>query len=397
MGPWGARLVALLLSLLGLLPVLRRARQFGFGSHQAEGRSSASSALDDRASASAQSAATASRPGSSTLRVASSGTTSSTSTSSASTTPSTYGASTPSTSSASPPSPSGPSPPLPALPAVALMVCGQARSFRAERSLNDFVVRPWQEVQHWHLHVFGCFDKVPRSKLRFTAAWAYRASTQLERLGLCAQRILAFGAGGAAGVEYRWFVRWRPDFVAFKRVLHPSKLSQDCIACRFRQVGGMKQVTKGMLSWDPPNCLLRRESSIPCGDCDDQVFMVPQKFAQAALVDLTNRSKSAAYVFFVHKRRGENGLTMAWENNVRVHRICPLEVEGTLDKYVTKWRKWTMPSKYFNQTVGADPGQPALIRPCSCCCKTAPLRTCSTPRCDSVDAVAREHGGLCVP
>ena len=38
MGPWGARLVALLLSLLGLLPVLRRARQFGFGSHQAEGR-----------------------------------------------------------------------------------------------------------------------------------------------------------------------------------------------------------------------------------------------------------------------------------------------------------------------------------------------------------------------
>ncbi|CAJ1368999.1 unnamed protein product [Effrenium voratum] len=209
------------------------------------------------------------------------------------------------------------------------------------------------------------------------------------------EEILAFGAGGAAGVEYRWFVRWRPDFVAFKRVLHPSKLSQDCIACRFRQVGGMKQVTKGMLSWDPPNCLLRRESSIPCGDCDDQVFMVPQKFAQAALVDLTNRSKSAAYVFFVHKRRGENGLTMAWENNVRVHHICPLEVEGTLDKYVTKWRKWTMPSKYFNQTVGADPGQPALIRPCSCCCKTAPLRTCSTPRCDSVNAVAREHGGLC--
>lgn len=53
------------------------------------------------------------------------------------------------------------------------------------------------------------------------------------------------------------------------------------------------QVTKGMLSWDPPNCLLRRESSIPCGDCDDQVFMVPQKFAQDAV-----RSLIASALFF---------------------------------------------------------------------------------------------------
>ncbi|CAK9087049.1 unnamed protein product [Durusdinium trenchii] len=230
---------------------------------------------------------------------------------------------------AAPLPPPVPVPPLPATKSVALMVCGLAGSFAGESSLEKQVIRPWQQLKAWQLHVFGCFERTVRSKLRFTALWPFKAKSQFERLGLCAKKVLDFGS--VHQVEYQWFVRWRPDFVVFDQVRHPSTLPSTCIGCRFRTVAGVK-VTKNMMSWDPSSAIIKpkkpADEARRCADCDDQVFMIPKDFVQGALVNLANPGAvSSIYRYHLQLGKGEAPMTMAWENGVDLkHHLCGMEV-----------------------------------------------------------------------
>eukprot|EP00913_Durusdinium_trenchii_P014835 g13912.t1 len=227
---------------------------------------------------------------------------------------------------------------------VALMICGQVRGFVGQQSLHDFVVKPWQAEEiskSWELDIFACFDK--ENKLR-----------------------------------------WRPDFLVYKTVKHPSSLPQGCIGCRFFTAAGLKKLTQGMLSWDPK--LAVRPAARSCGDCDDQVFMVPSEFVRTALADLApTTSTSATQRYFTKIGKGESQMNMAWENNVPAMRVCGIEVLGSLGKHTSRWKRLPKP-KYSKEIDGtmyqADPFTAMEIRSCRCCCNSTPLRRCSSSRCD---------------
>ncbi|CAE7876685.1 unnamed protein product, partial [Symbiodinium microadriaticum] len=163
-------------------------------------------------------------------------------------------------------------------PAVALMIVGQLRGFPGLSSLEKFLLTPWRKVRNWRLDVFVCTDKNQKIRLAVEKFWAFKSSSQLERIGLCAQRIQKHEREIA--VQYRFFVRWRPDFVLMAEVTHPSMLHPDCIGCRFRSVSGMAHLEKGLLSWEPPGCIRKNVYNHACGDCDDQVFVVPGHMAK---------------------------------------------------------------------------------------------------------------------
>eukprot|EP00913_Durusdinium_trenchii_P020865 g19604.t1 len=257
------------------------------------------------------------------------------------------------------------------------------------------VIRPWQQLKAWQLHVFGCFERTVRSKLRFTALWPFKAKSQFERLGLCAKKVLDFGS--VHQVEYQWFVRWRPDFVVFDQVRHPSTLPSTCIGCRFRTVAGVK-VTKNMMSWDPSSAIIKpkkpADEARRCADCDDQVFMIPKDFVQGALVNLANPGAvSSIYRYHLQLGKGEAPMTMAWENGVDLkHHLCGMEVPGALSKHSRSWKSWKMPA-HASRPGLADPVlAPAPLRSCRCCCNSTPLRSCSSSRCDRTPHDALCHG-----